>query len=389
MNAQVGINTDTPEATFDITAKNPTGTSTDVDGLLLPRVDRQKAQSMTGVPVSTLIYVNSIATGTQTGTAANIDSAGYYYFNGSAWIKLNINNLNIYNSNGTLTANRVVTTAGNSLSFTNGANNILIGTTGTQGIITATGSTRGALQLNGGSGQINAFVDNNNAAQINSTGNSTELNIGTLTATPVNILTNGSNKVTITSAGQVGVGTSAPSELLDINGRARVRTMDMATGSNFITPVYSDSNGVLIKASSSAVYGGIISSSSTIASGATGALITGMAAGAVYKAIVTVGDGCSYITVAEYMVTNYSFNNNYAIKGLDGLFSNGSAKAPTFTETNRTTTGTTWAGKPTCADGGNSSSLNYTLTMPSAGTINVTNNGNVGRTYNIVLTRII
>ncbi|MDQ1855229.1 hypothetical protein [Chryseobacterium sp. WLY505] len=67
--SQVGINTATPTATLDVTAKNSTGTGSSVEGILVPRVDRQKAQSMTGVPVSTLIYVNSIATGTNTGTA--------------------------------------------------------------------------------------------------------------------------------------------------------------------------------------------------------------------------------------------------------------------------------------------------------------------------------
>jgi hypothetical protein len=92
---------------------------------------------MTSVPTSTLIYVNSIATGTQTGTAASIDAIGYYYFDGTAWAKLNMP-VNIYTSNGTLAGNRTVTTAGNSLNFLNGANSVGIGTTGTQGIVSAT-----------------------------------------------------------------------------------------------------------------------------------------------------------------------------------------------------------------------------------------------------------
>lgn len=53
--AQVGIHTSSPETTLDIKAKNPTGSTKNVDGLLIPRVDRQRAQSMTGVPQSTLI----------------------------------------------------------------------------------------------------------------------------------------------------------------------------------------------------------------------------------------------------------------------------------------------------------------------------------------------
>lgn len=115
--SQVGINTPTPAATLDVTAKNSTGTGTTVEGLLIPRVDRQKAQSMTGVPVSTLIYVNNIATGTAAGTALNIDTVGYYYYNGTVWTKLSTP-VNIYNADGTLTGNRTVTQGANTLAFT-------------------------------------------------------------------------------------------------------------------------------------------------------------------------------------------------------------------------------------------------------------------------------
>lgn len=119
-----GINTITPTATLDVTAKDATGTATNVDGLLVPRVDRQRAQSMSGVETSTLIYVNSVSTGTQAGTAVNIDTEGYYYFDGSAWIKLNLSSgTNIYNSDGTLTGDRLVTQGANTLSFTGTSTN--------------------------------------------------------------------------------------------------------------------------------------------------------------------------------------------------------------------------------------------------------------------------
>ncbi|WP_308992750.1 hypothetical protein QLS71_016195 [Mariniflexile litorale] len=87
--SQVGIINNAPQATLDITAKNVTGGSTNIDGLLVPRVDRQRAQSMTSVTTSTLIYVNSIVTGTQTGTAIDINQTGFYFFNGIKWVKLN------------------------------------------------------------------------------------------------------------------------------------------------------------------------------------------------------------------------------------------------------------------------------------------------------------
>ncbi|MFP3541619.1 hypothetical protein, partial [Pseudomonas sp. SIMBA_044] len=56
----------------------------------------------------------------------NIDAVGHYYYNGTVWTKLNSSagsNINIYNSVGSLTANRVVTQGANTLAFTGTAAN--------------------------------------------------------------------------------------------------------------------------------------------------------------------------------------------------------------------------------------------------------------------------
>jgi len=84
--AQVGIGTPTPEATLDITAANLTAAT--VDGLLIPRISRLRAKTMASIPTSTLVYVNDISNGDLLGTTANINSEGFYYWNGSIWIRL-------------------------------------------------------------------------------------------------------------------------------------------------------------------------------------------------------------------------------------------------------------------------------------------------------------
>ena len=86
--AQVGIGTDTPKATLDIEAANKTGSSTTVEGIIIPRVDRERAQRMTGVVKSTIIYVDGITTGGQTGSAININTEGFYTYNDSVWVKM-------------------------------------------------------------------------------------------------------------------------------------------------------------------------------------------------------------------------------------------------------------------------------------------------------------
>jgi len=119
--AQVGIGTDDPKATLDVKAENPTGTSTTTDGILIPHVDRQRAQNMASVETSTLIYVNDISTGTATGQAEFIDAPGFYSFDGNKWQKFGAGDLNIYKDNGTLTANRTVTMSDKTLSFNSSA----------------------------------------------------------------------------------------------------------------------------------------------------------------------------------------------------------------------------------------------------------------------------
>lgn len=121
--AQVGIGNPNGAATLDITAKNATGLSSNVDGLLIPRVDRARAQSMTTIPTSTMVYINNVITGTQTGIATNIDAVGYYYYDGTNWVKISPV-FNLYDINGTLTGNRIVTQGANTLAFTS---NILNG----------------------------------------------------------------------------------------------------------------------------------------------------------------------------------------------------------------------------------------------------------------------
>lgn len=85
--AQVGINNDSPKSTLDITAARPTGTLNPEikDGIIIPNIDRARAQAIgnNSAPAtthSTLIYVNSIATGASAQSAINIGSTGFYYF---------------------------------------------------------------------------------------------------------------------------------------------------------------------------------------------------------------------------------------------------------------------------------------------------------------------
>ncbi|WP_139785376.1 hypothetical protein [Chryseobacterium phocaeense] len=236
---QVGINTANPQGTFDITAKNATGTSTNTDGILIPRIDRQRAQSMTGVQTSTMVYVNSTATGTQTGTAVNIDATGYYFYNGTVWVKLeNPNNAaagnNIYNGNGTLTNNRTVTQGANTLAFTGTATNAFSvdGTTfsvdaSNNRVGIGTSSPNFPLDIRGagyGFQQSNGTVDIRTWIGTGSGSAVPSAYIGTSSGHPLDLMTGDSSRLRVATNGNVGIGTMNPETRLDITAAAGSNT---------------------------------------------------------------------------------------------------------------------------------------------------------------------
>lgn len=107
--AQVGINNSLPKSTLDITATLPTGTLNPEkkDGIIIPNLDRERAQTIgnnsnPATSLSTLIYINNSTTGTATGSAINIGSPGFYYFDTTilpapgVWQPIRSTNVDIY-----------------------------------------------------------------------------------------------------------------------------------------------------------------------------------------------------------------------------------------------------------------------------------------------------
>ena len=92
--SQVGINTDVPKTTLDIVAKTTSGTN--VEGVLIPRVSRVKAETMTNIENSTLVYINDISLGSGSNTVipsktTSVGAVGYYFYDSlrNKWISIN------------------------------------------------------------------------------------------------------------------------------------------------------------------------------------------------------------------------------------------------------------------------------------------------------------
>lgn len=329
---------------MDIVAKNAAGTSTNVDGVLIARVDRQRAQLMTGTPTSTLIYVNNITTGVQVGTAVNIDAVGYYYYNGTAWVKLhNPNNSafvssNIYSADGALAGNRVVTQNANTLSFTGTAVNAFsvagsalsvdaankrvgVGTIAPSSILSVVTPTSGDLidALSAGINNCGAPCGQGSARNITLfNANVTNSQFGGLEFIPATTasgisgasivgidrdITNGyaglqfftrnatgyAPRMTLKSSGNIGIGTIAPAVKLDVQSGgtsaapiAAIKIVDGNQNNNYV--LTSDINGVGTwkPAAMTNIYNadGTITSNRTVAQGTNTLEFTGSATNA-------------------------------------------------------------------------------------------------------------
>jgi len=90
INAQVGINTQNPAATFDITAKTTDGSKP--EGMLAPRLTGNQIQAADAQYNNTfhkgmIIYATAPTTA-PAGKTVNITAEGYYYFDGLVWQKM-------------------------------------------------------------------------------------------------------------------------------------------------------------------------------------------------------------------------------------------------------------------------------------------------------------
>lgn len=97
--SQVGINTTNPKTTLDVSAKRSTDGSLDgndqIIGIQAPRITLEELTNLTSSygadQKGALLYITDISGGNTSGSRANIDNVGYYYYDGSDWKKFSSN----------------------------------------------------------------------------------------------------------------------------------------------------------------------------------------------------------------------------------------------------------------------------------------------------------
>jgi trimeric autotransporter adhesin len=172
--AQVGIGTPTPEAELDITSSN--------DGLLIPRValtTTSSALPLTTPTVSELVYNSA--------TVADV-TPGYYYWNGTIWIRLAAGITNDWSTTGNTGivngTNFIGTAALTNIDVAFRRNNFPAGK------ISATSTSFGVGALNAGAA-TNSTAFGNNALTLNTGANNVAVGNGTLAANVTGIQNTG------------------------------------------------------------------------------------------------------------------------------------------------------------------------------------------------------
>ncbi|WP_114820271.1 hypothetical protein [Chryseobacterium sp. KLBC 52] len=119
-----GINTNSPTATLDVKALTTATSPAIAEGLITPRLSRADLIAKDGAynspQTGTLVYVLD-TTGTLTVKTNNVTTPGYYYFDGTIWQKVITSvpsDTSLYNTDGTIQANRTVAMTNKTLSFT-------------------------------------------------------------------------------------------------------------------------------------------------------------------------------------------------------------------------------------------------------------------------------
>lgn len=191
-------------------------------GALLPRVALTSLTDVTTIanPANALTVFNTATDG----TAPDHVTPGYYYYSTAInkWVRLlsqgdaiSTTSQNIYNTDGTLTGNRTINVGSNSLNFLSNAsgNNVLwnLGRTATEMDMGVAGSSGAGLA---GTVAGDGWMSSKN-----------NLFVGAQGTGSFNVVTGASptwgTRLSINSTGNMGVGTTSPTERLHISGNIR------------------------------------------------------------------------------------------------------------------------------------------------------------------------
>lgn len=432
-NAQVGVNTENPKATLDVSATKTDGTT--AEGIIAPKLSLQqlvvKDAKYTADQVGTIVYVNDIS-GTASTKTANIKKVGYYYFDGTLWKSFdqgwgltgNSGTDGAVNFLGTIDDKDLVFKRGNQLAgylggftgntiFGLGAlglsaseqgGNVAIGNNSLQNNlkgISNVGTGYNSLKNSTGSGNsgvgtsaLKALTNGNKntalgydagSALVSGTNNiiigadteiaetaSNQMNIGNLL-----FATGLGNSAATTS--RAGIGTSSPAAKLDINGDLIIKTAQ-ASSENVSVVVRNNDTGLI----------GVLPQTHftvVVPSGDTGSISTASlpypSAGSL---VIITGNACGRNVTAVFSIV-VSHPVDF---GLPIVYQNAMARQVVGepTKINPFRYQLKFPDVMGCASDGGGTQFDFTVDSSVPGKISITNNGDVQRTYILKISQI-
>jgi len=232
-------------------------------GLLLPRVTLSATDNF--APLTAHVEGITVYNTATAGTAPNNVTPGYYYNDGAKWVRIaantDINPVNIYNTNGTLTSARTLTLGGFPLNFTGTEQTVTLNSAGWLGI-DAQGANSSFMRMTTTDGNANGTKSSfdmqlypDNMMQMFATDEVSKISFGThetLNSAPIEFVTSpggsasGEQRMIITGEGNIGISTPSPTEKLDVaDGNLRIRDINANTGGATDNIVVADATGVL------------------------------------------------------------------------------------------------------------------------------------------------
>lgn len=85
---RVGVNTRTPAATLDVRVNPALATGNSNEGIIAPVLTKVRVAQITTPVTGTFVYVNNATYSGSDARVAQITEPGYYFFNGTIWVKM-------------------------------------------------------------------------------------------------------------------------------------------------------------------------------------------------------------------------------------------------------------------------------------------------------------
>jgi hypothetical protein len=192
----------------------------------------------------------------------------------------------------------------------------------------------------------------------------------------------GNQRIRVLDNGNAGIGETAPSAKLEVNGNVEIRNVDAIGNDIQYKPLIW--NSVTNRVETTPNNGNNINKKITIAPGVTATVYTLTVTGSgAYDVKVLGYNACGATTYNKFILAGQS-TTYWTINHIGGTSENGASTVDAAsTKTSKYIHNPLTVG---CADGGNSTALDYTISVNgSTGEVSVKNNGNISRDYYVVI----